>query len=462
LNRKTVEPETSDDDAKRPTTREQHNFDAMFKLVGILVAIIAIAFRLIPRAVVPPHLANHQVYAQDDLIPKASRSLLLDTIRDLGTFGSNMDTTSATGFVPTYEHIGEAVPINPDGSCSHYLLLPNPDRTKCILPERMDVGKHFIMTGGLDGVKEPFDDLISRVSSFARYTFLRDLDKFPIVKELFESDNFQNAAKSVCPADRTYLDPFQFTFLISVPGQTVAMHLDAPYFWGASRFRFPQWLLVSMEFSGLFQEQFIHQIQVVSYLHEWPKENVNPGDGGDFVYYSNSSYWGTVTAKPGSGTIVDGSKVLHAAKIFRPEVKAPHLPKDKPSKLVYVGEDRWELQVAQKAIRTYTTQDLRISMVYRARCFASAEEAQTYADLPEESMMTLEGILDTLKRGLVARKAITAEKLETISKLELAFLIVDTYIKYPLPPLKNAWIPYNYCALPRLLPWTAGIINYLC
>jgi hypothetical protein len=52
-----------------------------------------------------------------------------------------------------------------------------------------------------------------------------------------------------------------------------------------------------------------------------------------------------VQAKPGSGTIVDGSKVMHAAKIFRPQVKAPHLPKDKSSNLVYVGEDNWELQI---------------------------------------------------------------------------------------------------------------------
>jgi hypothetical protein len=47
-----------------------------------------------------------------------------------------------------------------------------------------------------------------------------------------------------------------------VPGQTVAMHLDAPYFWGASRVSVPQWLLVSMVFSGLFQDKFVDQVQV--------------------------------------------------------------------------------------------------------------------------------------------------------------------------------------------------------
>jgi hypothetical protein len=40
------------------------------------------------------------------------------------------------------------------------------------------------------------------------------------------------------------------------------MHLDAPYFWGASRVSVPQWLLVSMVFSGLFQDKFVDQVQV--------------------------------------------------------------------------------------------------------------------------------------------------------------------------------------------------------
>ena len=40
------------------------------------------------------------------------------------------------------------------------------------------------------------------------------------------------------------------------------MHLDAPYFWGASRVSVPQWLLVTMVFSGLFQDKFVDQVQV--------------------------------------------------------------------------------------------------------------------------------------------------------------------------------------------------------
>lgn len=40
------------------------------------------------------------------------------------------------------------------------------------------------------------------------------------------------------------------------------MHIDAPYFWGASRFDVPQWLLAVMVFSGIYTERFVHQVQV--------------------------------------------------------------------------------------------------------------------------------------------------------------------------------------------------------
>lgn len=306
-----------------------------WEFILLVAVLVGVGFRLIPRANIPAHLSGHQVFVKDELISKDVRNMLMDDIRQMQTFMSNVDAAKSTGVVPTYEHIGEAIPLSPDGTCPHNFLLPNGDRSRCILPDRVDVGKHYILTGGLDGMKEPFADLINRVSSFARYTFLKDLDKYPVIKNLFESEDFQSAAKSVCPAGKSYLDPFQFTFIINVPGQTVAAHLDAPYFWGANRFRFPQWLLVSMVFSGLFQDKFIDQIQVVGYLHEWPRENVSPNNGGDFVYYANSTYVGRVESKPGSGTIVDGSKV---SADFLPSFICSSTVSDLAGCLVYVAK----------------------------------------------------------------------------------------------------------------------------
>jgi hypothetical protein len=53
-----------------------------------------------------------------------------------------------------HEHIGEArVPDAVSGECE-YPLIPNVNRTLCILPGRMDVARHFFKHGGVEGVKE--------------------------------------------------------------------------------------------------------------------------------------------------------------------------------------------------------------------------------------------------------------------------------------------------------------------
>ena len=67
-------------------------------------------------------------------------------------------------------------------------------------------------------------------------------------------------------------------------------------------------------------------------------------------------------------------------------------------------------------LERYATSDLRISIVYRARCFVDEAEASRYAALPQEEMMTLESILTTLKKGLVDRGVVTAEKVELYGK----------------------------------------------
>mmetsp|Transcript_15918 Transcript_15918/g.26782 ORF Transcript_15918/g.26782 Transcript_15918/m.26782 type:complete len:447 (-) Transcript_15918:90-1430(-) len=439
-------------------------------LGSTFVLLFALSLRLMPRATVPAHLSGHKVYAEDELVDAEQRQELMGIIREMKQFMSNVDQAKVIGFVPKYENLGEGVPLNAEGSCDHPYLFPNADNSICILPERIDVGRHFVSTGGLEGRKEGFQDLISRVSSFQKITVVKDMDQYPLVKSLFDSEKFQKAAKSVCPQDRTYLDPFQFNFIFNLPGQTVAMHLDAPYFWGASRSRFPQWLLVAMVFSGLFLDRFINQIQVVTYLHEWsvdPAEVANSSSsrgssGGDFVFYNNATSVGVVNSLPGSGSIVDGSKVLHAAKIYRPEVKAPFLDKNKLSQLVYVGNDDWELQADGEVLQRYKTDDLRISMVYRARCFADEAEAQRYAALPEEEMLTLETVMEVFKKDMVSRGVTTPAKLASMEPLAFLFLIMDTYITYPLPPWEFAWVPFNYCALPKQLPWTEPFFKMIC
>lgn len=80
------------------------------------------------------------------------------------------------------------------------------------------------MSGGVDGLKEPYETMISRLLTFGFYVF--DLSTVPAAQDLFDDDHFRQLARDVCPKHKPHLDPFQFNFILQLPGQTVAAHLD--------------------------------------------------------------------------------------------------------------------------------------------------------------------------------------------------------------------------------------------
>jgi len=422
------------------------------------------------RVNIPAHMSNHPVKVIKELIPRPIAADLMNLMKEFGAkggFTSNVDQSKAQGFKPRYEDIGEAEPIGIDGKCKHKFLFPNSEKTKCILPQRVDIGRHFILTGGIDGIKEGYSDLVDRVSSFGRYTFPEQLDDYPAVKALFASPSFQKAARSVCPKDKQHLDAFQFNYIINVPGQTVALHIDSVYFQGADRFSHPQWLLAAMAFSGVFQSLFVHQVQVVGYLHEWSASaNSVESVGGEFIWFDNSTSFQRVSPEPRSGSVVDGSKVMHASTVYRPDVKAPHLDKSKDNVLRYLPKnDSWVVQSDGETVQTLSTSDLRISVVYRARCFRDAEHMDAYKEAASKqtSVLSLDSVLDALVAELVKRgKLPQGTTKDSMGRLELAFKLMDGFITYPLPPVNLAFIPFNLCAAPLVLPVLGPLFAPFC
>jgi hypothetical protein len=308
-----------------------------------LLMIVRVCLRsnfLLPRNKIPPHLLNHPIHIQRDLISPSDGKDLLKLVEKIGTENGYPTNTVDTSFYHTeHEHIGEAIPAvqTPDGAvvCDNPFLVPSIDRKLCILAGRMDIAKHLILTGGARGLREPYTKIASRVQSFGAYHF--DLDAYPIISRLFKQQKFLDTALKVCPKNKKYLNPFQFNFIIQVPGQTVATHVDGVYFKGASRFQFPQWLLAAMKFSGLWESEFVDQVQVVGYLHEWvPKNNIQQANidkdqYGSFVYWNNNNpVPKSVLPFPLSGNVVDGSKVVHAASVYRKDDDLPTIDKSKP------------------------------------------------------------------------------------------------------------------------------------
>lgn len=434
-------------------------------LAGVSQLLIARSRRMY---VPPSHLQGHPVVYEQNVIPLDVADKLDGLMKELATFPVN--TAAETVYSMKYPHIGEGQPLV-NGSCTHPFLAPSPDRTLCTLPGRIDVGRHYVLSGGVEALKEPHPLLVSRVQSFIRYHW--DFEKYEVMRDLFQAPNFLRLARAVCPADKQVLDPVQFNFVVNLPGQTVAAHVDAVMFWGADRFHVPQWLLAVMQFSGLFQDRFVDQVQIVAYIHRW--RDANSSRAGRFVYFDDASgVPKAVPPEPLSGSSVDGSKVVHAAEVFEPHVIPPMLDKSKDSMLRWDGDGgadngAWRLESGGELVASYTPDQLRFSIVYRARCFASEDERARYAAQKREGgpsgdgdMLPLAEILSTLKDGLVARgQAASRAALDALSPLDLATTLMDGYIRYPIS--HKAALPFNYCALKLKLPAAvAGLMDLIC
>ncbi|CAJ0566599.1 unnamed protein product, partial [Mesorhabditis spiculigera] len=394
----------------------------------VVVGLAYFANRWYRTPKIPDHLLHHPAVFVPGLIDENIAEELLEMAKEMKEFPTNLN--DLTFYDTVYEHIGEAQKIGDDGKCADSFLVPNKKGDLCVFPNRIDVARHFMMYGGVEGKKEKFEVSASRLLSFGRYIF--NASAYPTVMALFETQRFNDGAQSICPAHKPVLDPFQFNFIIQVPGQSVALHLDAVYFTHATRFEYPMWLLTVMAHSGLYQDEFIDQVQAVGYFHRWTDAN----RGGKFVYYLNNSlsaYHEEPLARAGS--FVDGSKVIHAATIYYPHRQPPIMDKSADNKLVYQGADKWTLTSNGNALKTFKTDDLRMTIVYRARCFESEAKKEEFTRIREtkEGVKHVDEILEDLKKDLVARFGYTKAALEGLSRYQLGMLLLDVYIKYPLP-----------------------------
>lgn len=68
--------------------------------------------------------------------------------------------------------------------------------------------------GGIDGLKEKYEMLATRMLSFGRYIF--DLDDYKVMKDVFTSPKFLRDAVEICPPNKQVLDPFQYHLIIQV------------------------------------------------------------------------------------------------------------------------------------------------------------------------------------------------------------------------------------------------------
>ena len=92
---------------------------------------------------------------------------------------------------------------------------------------------------------------------------------------------------------------------LMVPGQELAVHTDVPEFRGCNRKVVPQWLLVVMHHSGLFDEWRMPIATGIAWFHDC--------DGGALAYWPDGPAFPAAThaAQYNTAMVLDTDSVFH-------------------------------------------------------------------------------------------------------------------------------------------------------
>ena len=177
---------------------------------------------------------------------------------------------------------------------------------------------------------------------------------------------------------------------LMVPGQELAVHTDVPEFRGVSRKTVPQWLLVVMHHSGLFDAWRLHIATGVAWFSDLC--------GGALAYWPDGPEGPQVRhpIRANTALVLDTDSVFHGVARVAP-VAADAMPPIRPGCGLAAEGDRWVLRGADDAVLAdYDWSELRLSVSWKAYCFAGEAERDTWHTHADD--LTLDVILETLPR----------------------------------------------------------------
>ena len=228
------------------------------------------------------------------------------------------------------------------------------------IPQRYDSIRNFLRTRvGND----PIHKVASRTNYF-RETFAYEQPLFPEIAFFQQLPQFIEAAQYV--TGRPLVRPAIVYLNILVPGQELALHTDVPEFRGANRTREPEWLLVAMHHSGLFDRWRRHIATGVSWYHDCA--------GGEFVYYPDGPQQPprTLPVRRNTAILLDTDSVFHG---IAPVAARAELPLIDPGVRLHRDDDgRWSVRRDGETRAVYDWDDLRLSISWKAWCFADDAE----------------------------------------------------------------------------------------
>jgi hypothetical protein len=284
------------------------------------------------------------------------------------------------------------------------------------LAQRHDAVMNFIRSGGRFGRKEPLQVLAARTNYFREEYAYGDEVRFAGIEPFLRHEGFLAAARAV--HGRPVVEPAIVYANILVPGQELAVHTDVPEFRGANRKRFPQWLLVVMHHSRLFDAWRMPIVTGVAWF--------SACQGGEFVFYPDGAAGAAATlpAKRNSAILLDTDSVFHG--VDRVAAVGEMAPLRPGMQLVFDGDGRWSIRDGESVVARYAWDELRFSVSWKAYCFTDAAERDAWR--AHSADLELDRILDTLVADLRTRGRLTGDR---PAPTDLALQLIEEYIRFP-------------------------------
>ncbi|MGI9591925.1 MAG: hypothetical protein ACR2P8_11200 [Myxococcota bacterium] len=282
--------------------------------------------------------------------------------------------------------------------------------------QRHDAALNFVKTGGRFGRQEELRTLVARTNYF-REEYAYDQPLVEGVEPFLHHEGFYEAAREIF--GRPIVEPKIVYANLLVPGQELAIHTDVPEFRGVTRRTDPQWLLVAMHHSGLFERWRKPIATGVAWFGD-PR-------GGEFAFYPDGprAPARSLDVRHNTAILLDTDLVFHGVdRVTETHREMPAMGPD--VKLVHEGDGRWRTEENGGVLDRYGWEDLRFSVSWKAYCYADEAERHRVAQHTDD--LSRKEALDVLIADLRAKGRLDADP---PSDDEIALTIIDEYIRFP-------------------------------
>ena len=286
------------------------------------------------------------------------------------------------------------------------------------LPQRFDVGINYFKQGLHGAGNTDSQEVAASRTNYFRETYVYGNDiKAQGIEPFINHPALSSAARDIsgCPV----IVPAIVYANLLVPGQELAIHTDVPEFRGANRKVVPQWLLVTMLHSGLFEKWRIPIVTCVSWFG-------NAG-GGAFTFYPEGANGAraAIPAHHNAAILLDTDSIFHGVE--RVAGGLPALPLiGQHTRLHFCGNDHWQLIDSDEILAQFSWSQIRYSISWKAYCFSGAQEEALWRDGADE--LSIGRILTILEQALRERGLLKGERPDPT---EFALLLVDTFVQFP-------------------------------